>query len=40
MIDIKKTPDQAPDFHVVVYYVAKGDWNKARFTRFFMTIKR
>lgn len=40
MIDTSKTPDQAHDYHVVAYYVAKGDFNTARFTRFFMTVKR
>lgn len=40
MIDASKHPDQAPDSHVVAYYIAKGDWITARFTRFFMTVKR
>ena len=40
MIDVNKHPDQAHDYHVVAYYVAKGDWQRARFTRFFMTVKR
>lgn len=40
MIDIGKYPDYSHDYHVVAYYVAKGDFEKARFTRFFMTVKR
>ena len=40
MIDTTKHPDQAPDYHVVAYYIWKGDFKKARFTWFFMTIKR
>ena len=40
MIDTSKHPDQAPDCHVVAYYVARGEWDKARFVRFFMTVKR
>lgn len=40
MIDVNSKPDYSHDYHVVAYYVAKGDYETARFTRFFMTVKR